>query len=789
MATKTVHFKTNTLLKDLVGRDLINDDNIAVVELVKNSYDANSRSVTIEFHGIKNWSDRSRSKIIISDRGVGMSLDDIENKWLNIAYSEKRITPQQHGHYLAGNKGIGRFSCDRLGERLDLFTRRESGDLIHLEIEWPDFEVSDQRDRVIQDVGIRLHENPTKDIPLLFEKNADYSGTVLIISRLRSEWNYEKLGELKRALEKFINPNQAFSSEKFTIKLDIPEYTKEDQGRSSSEKINGQIKNQIFKSLEFKTSFIESEISDDGEYITTRLHHEGDLVFELQEKNSEFPLLNGITVVVYYLNAYKKSYFKRQTGTRAIDFGSIFLFLNGFRVAPYGDRGNDWLGLDIRKGQGHARYLGSRDLIGRIEIADSEEAFKPISSREGLKRTPALTQLKERYFLDVLRKLEKFVVDGLAWDSVSESAKNSIRNEEGLDWKSTKEDYSESWAKKRRRVAVMMMNIIGTSPEKALKFWFNPSLLEGLAEERSAELENLLDQLDDFDPDQVDKDLKSNIRRITKALEKKEEEVKSARADAATLRHELARKTEEIEILSDTAEAYRAQTLFLQSTGTLSADNLRAFHHQIFLESSILGNNVAKSIKMARKIPDDATQLPELIASLNKIALTNQRIIAITQFATKANFKAGTKKEPTDIPAFFEQYLKEVAPEFIASGMNLKVINHAKAPFELKSSRIELSIIIDNLISNSGKSMSRNIHVTISDIKNDKLTITFKDDGKGIPKEIHDLDSIFELGVTTTSGSGIGLHYVRNIMSSMGGKILARNNSDRGAEFEMEFTR
>jgi len=63
---------------------------------------------------------------------------------------------------------------------------------------------------------------------------------------------------------------------------------------------------------------------------------------------------------------------------RSIDFGSIFLFLNGFRIAPYGDRGDDWLGIDVRKGQGSARYLGSRDLIGRIEVFDDEQLFKPI---------------------------------------------------------------------------------------------------------------------------------------------------------------------------------------------------------------------------------------------------------------------------------------------------------------------------------------------------------------------------------------------------------------------------
>ncbi|MFV0888156.1 ATP-binding protein [Metapseudomonas otitidis] len=787
MTTKTVYFKTNTLLKNLVGKDLINDDNIAVVELVKNSYDAKSNSVNLEFHNIISPSPQKNSRIIISDFGCGMDADDIENKWLNIAYSEKKFAPQQHGHYLAGNKGIGRFSCDRLGERLDLYTKKKNADILHLEIEWPDFELDDQRDRIIQQIGVKLHKNPNSGVPETL--NSAASGTVLVISRLRSEWSQEKLRDLKRALEKFINPNQNFSSDQFIINLNIPELKKEEKNKEANTRLNGPIKNQIFKSLEFKASYIESTISTDGSNITTSLYHEGELVFELQEENSEFPLLKGITIVIYYLNPYKKSYFKRQTGIRAIDFGSIFLFLNGFRVAPYGERGDDWLGLDIRKGQGHARYLGNRDLIGRIEIYDSEEAFKPISSREGLKKTPSFTQLKEEYFFDVLRKLEKFVVEGLAWDSVSEDAKSLLRSEEGLDWENTRENYSESWPKKQRRVAVMMMSIIGTSPHKASKFWFNPSLLDSLAEERSTGLEHLLRQLDSFTPDQLDKDLKSNIRRITLALEKKEEEVKSARADAASLRSTLAEKAEEIQILSETADSYRAQTLFLQSANTLDSDNLRAFHHQIFLESTILRNHIAKSIKLSRKsLSEQHTQ--ELTDSLNKAALTNQKIIAITQFATKANFKAGTKKEETDIPAFFEQYINEVAAEFIGSGMNLKVDNHASHPFELRASRIELSIIIDNLISNSSKALARNIYIKIEETRKNHLTISFKDDGNGLPRTLQDTNTIFELGYTTTSGSGIGLHYVRKIIKELGGEISAQNNKiGKGAEFSMELSR
>ena len=102
------YFKTNTLLKNLVGKDLINDDNIAIIELVKNSYDAKSDDVTVRFTEISNnWRSNPESQLIISDHGCGMDLSDLVDKWLNIAYSEKSQIDPTGGDFVAGNKGVG----------------------------------------------------------------------------------------------------------------------------------------------------------------------------------------------------------------------------------------------------------------------------------------------------------------------------------------------------------------------------------------------------------------------------------------------------------------------------------------------------------------------------------------------------------------------------------------------------------------------------------------------------------------------------------------------------------
>jgi len=118
-------FKISTGLKSIIGRDLITDDYVAVFELVKNAFDAHAKKVTITFQ---------TNRIIIEDDGKGMDLDDIKDKWLFVAYSAKKEGVEDSDlqdeafdcyrnkirpiKYFAGAKGIGRFSCDRLGSKL-----------------------------------------------------------------------------------------------------------------------------------------------------------------------------------------------------------------------------------------------------------------------------------------------------------------------------------------------------------------------------------------------------------------------------------------------------------------------------------------------------------------------------------------------------------------------------------------------------------------------------------------------------------------------------------------------
>ena len=199
-----LQFKVSSALKDLVGKDLIRNDNIAVFELVKNSYDAFATKVEITFE---------KNRIIIADNGKGMTLSDLKNKWLFLAYSAKKDGTEDseeekqqsyrdniNRHY-AGAKGVGRFSCDRLGSNLVLKTRSLKENKIQkLIIDWKEFE----KDQKQEFINIEIpHDIISDSIEFPEKKN---TGTILEITNLREAWHREKILDLKKSLEKLINP-------------------------------------------------------------------------------------------------------------------------------------------------------------------------------------------------------------------------------------------------------------------------------------------------------------------------------------------------------------------------------------------------------------------------------------------------------------------------------------------------------------------------------------------------------------------------------------------------------
>ena len=414
-----VKFKVSSALKTIIGKELITDDFIAIFELVKNSFDAHANKVDITFDGLGT----SNSCITIKDNGDGMNYDDIVNKWLFVAYSEKKDKIDyrdkiKSSRMFAGAKGIGRFSCDRLGNDLKIYTKKKgegNSEWNVLSVQWTKFEENAESE--FQNIPAQY--TTIKEIAYKTEH-----GTILEITGLRSEdWNRSKLLLLRRSLERLINPNQENDTSDFQINISAPQEMEEDRRIKKEalknntqleqwQLVNGVVRNFLFESLELKTAQICVEIDGEGKFIKSVLSDRGTLIYELVEKNIYSDTLKNIKIHLFALNRSAKLEFSRRMGLRNRNYGSVFLYKNGFRVHPFGDPDEDKLGIGYRHQQGFFRHLGTRDLSGRIEINGKNEEFKETSSRDGgLIQCKAFDDLKELFLEIALTRLEKFVID------------------------------------------------------------------------------------------------------------------------------------------------------------------------------------------------------------------------------------------------------------------------------------------------------------------------------------------------------------------------------------------
>ena len=195
------HFEVHPSVVYQLGESLISDAVQALIELVKNSYDADATyaKVTIDTKGTVDV-DGARypaeaGRIIVEDDGHGMNLDDLETGWLIISNRKKfelkqakKTTPG--GRTPLGDKGLGRLGVQRLGENLEVFTKAKGASGYHLGFSWLDFKTAPK----LEDVDIHLVEQLLHTTALLRIRNRRRVGpvrpgvAVAVDDHLRTPW-------------------------------------------------------------------------------------------------------------------------------------------------------------------------------------------------------------------------------------------------------------------------------------------------------------------------------------------------------------------------------------------------------------------------------------------------------------------------------------------------------------------------------------------------------------------------------------------------------------------------
>ncbi len=743
-----MEFKISSALKDLIGRELITNDLVAIFELVKNSYDAGASNVKIIFDNIKENNSKA-GRILLIDDGSGMSKEDIEKKWLFLGFSEKKFAEKeleddfrdkiQTRRIYAGAKGIGRFSCDRLGSNLKIYTKKSS--YSYLNIEWNKFE--EDQNKEFQNIPFYYEENVSKKFPFEIEN----TGTILEISKLRDVWDYKKLQQLKRYLQRLLNPVQV-NDDSFKISLEAKEFLDRDKKEKCDYNIvNSLIENVVYEKLKIKTTMIQCEISNDGKEIYTKLEDKGNFIFEFKEKNV-FSELKNINVKLSYLNAIAKSTFTKLMGIEPRNYGSLFLFKNGFRILPYGEYGDDWLGLDARKTQGYARFLGNRDVLGRIEINGNQPNFREVTSRsEGLVKTNAFYELQDFIIEKIIKVLEKYVVDAIDWDSPRDTSERGKKEDTDI----------------KKDTLALIQKLTGDSSKEDVNY--NQDFFKIIEEKQVEKIPQTIKNLEQ----QISKE---------KDPERKEEQEKNLKALKTGLKLQEQKTKKEKEELIQNKKEIETQNLFLKSVHAQSYEQIISYHHHILTHSLTINNFINKIIKESSNEKPDIKKINEKVQKINYL---NNQIYTISNIAAKGGVTESINEREVDLISFFYEYLENICRKYV-DGVQINISDRPKKEFKKRIKPFEMTYLIDNFISNSSKAKASQINFNF-EITNDELKIIITDNGNGLNKSITNIDSIFEPGITTTRGSGLGLYDVRNILNKISSSIRAETFNNKELRF------
>lgn len=781
-------FRISSALKNIIGSELITNDFIAVFELVKNSFDAHATNVSIEFLDL----DGDSPRLVIRDNGKGMDQKDLEDKWLFVAYSAKKDGTEDYRDAIsstrihAGAKGIGRFSCDKLGQRLKIYTKKASKATLPtsvLSIKWLDFE----QDSTVEFEKIGVSYTETHGDPFSLKH-----GTVLEISDLREKWDRAKLLRLRRSLEKLINPNQDNDADNFSVQLNVPSELERDESVSRDEPwdiVNGPVKNFLFENLGLKTTFINVKISPDGRTMTTRLEDRGTLIFEMTEKNPveySSKKLRNVEVSLFALNRSAKVFFTRYMGVRVGNYGSVFLYKNGFRIHPVGEVGDDSLGIDSRKTQGTSRFLGTRDVVGRIEINGENVDFQEVTSRDGgLVKNAAYLALQRLFLEYCLKRLEKYAVDIVKYGNLGSDFHDAV--------------------KKQGNVRSKVLNLIQTltRSEDIVDFRFDESVVDILGELSEQSLQGVLSNFRRIAANANNTELENEAQKVEKRLGQltKAREEAEAEADEAREKQQLAEEAAEAEaakarLAEEAAEQAKkefeekaTQNLFLRSIVSQDLTNVVSLHHHIGIAAGTIENyvtDIVKTIGSGKSFTSD-----QLLNVFDKISRQARKIATTTKFATKANFNLDATSVSIDVCNYIQEYLLNICSGVILrkdgkGPIDFHWANDDNIVHKMQCRPLEISIVLDNLINNARKANATTIGVTAVEDANGRLVVRISDDGKGIAKDSQ--GKIFELGFTTTDGSGLGLLQSKSAMEAMKGSLdLISSSKSDGTSFELVF--
>jgi signal transduction histidine kinase len=380
-----VRFTTDAAMVRRLGRELVAKQVTALTELVKNAYDADATNCTV------NFDDRQGGCIQIIDNGVGMSRADIQTGFMRLASDAKIKSPvsPKYGRPRAGKKGIGRFATERLGRRLTIVTQTEAENhALTVTVDWTSFTQGEDINLIANSISTGPKERP--------------HGTRLSIEQLNDAWSDADFRRVYRFVSTLLQP--AFKGIETKRDKDDPGF--EVQITRSGQDIAEQLTvldadSEIFSRA---VAVIEAKIDLNGNTTwwfsssSPKLRLTSDPISIGLDRNRIAPLPNArnAELKAYYFIQLPEFLGHSTTSIRHYlnEYGGLRLYRNGYRVPPYGDREDDWLGLDYKRST--FAPIRSNAFLGYVAVSDVEgRLFEETSSREGLIETNAFRELRD----------------------------------------------------------------------------------------------------------------------------------------------------------------------------------------------------------------------------------------------------------------------------------------------------------------------------------------------------------------------------------------------------------
>lgn len=386
-----------------LGRESIKDHTTALLELVKNSYDADANIVEIEI-----YKKDTQDLIRLADDGDGMTEKDIDEKWLRIGYSHKKDDTQtsKKNRRKTGEKGIGRLSADRLGEILEIKTVSENTSPYGLKIDW---EVFNQDNLDLSKVELEELKNPSVRLPALKKQD---TGTEMLISKLRTDWTDENIQNLYTELSILTSPFKEVQDFEIHLTNDIapdfngkvepspqvrPEIEIELDYDGLSESIEYTIKDRFNPDNPLKSSStwpqLMQKVIDPFNYPYSKALTCGPVKIKLLLYPRTKALAEGTKFTLTEL----REFVNKNIGVK--------IYRDHFSVKPYGylnvQYGGDWLGLAERHSRNPAGVdredyrVVANQIVGAVFIGrDSNPNLTDSASREGFIENDAFRDLR-----------------------------------------------------------------------------------------------------------------------------------------------------------------------------------------------------------------------------------------------------------------------------------------------------------------------------------------------------------------------------------------------------------